>query len=279
MRNLDTALIENAVYKAALHAGVNLTSSCKSALCSAYKSEREGAAKFALGELIKNSEVAKKMGMPVCQDTGMAVVILEIGSEVCLTGKPVYEAVNDGVRRAYADGYFRKSVCDPITRKNTGDNTPAALHTEIVAGDKVKLTFMPKGFGSENMSALYMLKPAQGVEGITDAIVATVKNAGSRPCPPVYVGVGIGGTFDGCAYLAKKALTRDIGTHSDREDIAEIEREALKRINGLDIGCQGFHGKTTALGVSCEWAPTHIAGLPVAVNIQCHCVRCVKETI
>ena len=279
MRNLDTVLIENAVYKAALHAGVNLTSSCKSALCSAYKSEREGAAKFALGELIKNSEVAKKMGMPVCQDTGMAVVILEIGSEVCLTGKPIYEAVNDGVRRAYADGYFRKSVCDPITRKNTGDNTPAALHTEIVAGDKVKLTFMPKGFGSENMSALYMLKPAQGVEGITDAIVATVKNAGSRPCPPVYVGVGIGGTFDGCAYLAKKALTRDIDTHSDREDIAAIEREALKRINGLDIGCQGFHGKTTALGVSCEWAPTHIAGLPVAVNIQCHCVRCVKETI
>lgn len=279
MRNLDTVLIENAVYKAALHAGVNLTSSCKSALCSAYKSEREGAAKFALGELIKNSEVAKEMGMPVCQDTGMGVVILEIGSEVCLTGKPVYEAVNDGVRRAYADGYFRKSVCDPITRKNTGDNTPAALHTEIVAGDKVKLTFMPKGFGSENMSALYMLKPAQGVEGITDAIVATVKNAGSRPCPPVYVGVGIGGTFDGCAYLAKKALTRDIGTHSDREDIAAIECEALKRINGLDIGCQGFHGKTTALGVSCEWAPTHIAGLPVAVNIQCHCVRCVKETI
>lgn len=279
MRNLDTVLIENAVYKAALHAGVNLTSSCKSALCSAYKSEREGAAKFALGELIKNSEVAKEMGMPVCQDTGMAVVILEIGSEVCLTGKPVFEAVNDGVRRAYADGYFRKSVCDPITRKNTGDNTPAALHTEIVAGDKVKLTLMPKGFGSENMSALYMLKPAQGVEGITDAIVATVKNAGSRPCPPVYVGVGIGGTFDGCAYLAKKALTRDIGTHSDREDIAAIEREALKRINELDIGCQGFHGKTTALGVSCEWAPTHIAGLPVAVNIQCHCVRCVKETI
>lgn len=279
MRNLDTVLIENAVYKAALHAGVNLTSSCKSALCSAYKSEREGAAKFALGELIKNSEVAKEMGMPVCQDTGMAVVILEIGNEVCLTGKPVFEAVNDGVRRAYADGYFRKSVCDPITRKNTGDNTPAALHTEIVAGDKVKLTFMPKGFGSENMSALYMLKPAQGVEGITDAIVATVKNAGSRPCPPVYVGVGIGGTFDGCAYLAKKALTRDIGSHSDREDIAEIEREALKRINELNIGCQGFHGKTTALGVSCEWAPTHIAGLPVAVNIQCHCVRCVKETI
>ena len=279
MRKIDTAEIENAVYRAALHAGVNLTSSCRQALKSACAAEDDGAAKFALGELIKNSEVAREKSMPVCQDTGMAVVMLEIGNEVFLTGKPLAEAVNDGVRRAYADGYFRKSVCDPITRMNTADNTPAAIHTELVAGDKVKLTFMPKGFGSENMSALYMLKPAQGVEGIINAIVETVKKAGSRPCPPVYVGVGIGGTFDGCAYLAKKALTRDIGTHSDREDIAAIEDEALRRINALNIGCQGFHGKTTALGVSCEWAPTHIAGLPVAVNIQCHCVRCVKEEI
>ncbi len=279
MRKIDTAEIENAVYRAALHAGVNLTSSCRQALKSACAAEDDGAAKFALGELIKNSEVAREKSMPVCQDTGMAVVMLEIGNEVFLTGKPLAEAVNDGVRRAYADGYFRKSVCDPITRMNTADNTPAAIHTELVAGDKVKLTFMPKGFGSENMSALYMLKPAQGVEGIINAIVETVKKAGSRPCPPVYVGVGIGGTFDGCAYLAKKALTRDIGTHSDREDIAAIEDEALRRINALNIGCQGFHGKTTALGVSCELAPTHIAGLPVAVNIQCHCVRCVKEEI
>ena len=279
MRKIDTAEIENAVYRAALHAGVNLTASCRQALKSACAAEDDGAAKFALGELIKNSEVAREKSMPVCQDTGMAVVMLEIGKEVFLTGKPLAEAVNDGVRRAYADGYFRKSVCDPITRRNTADNTPAAIHTELVAGDKVKLTFMPKGFGSENMSALYMLKPAQGVEGIINAIVETVKKAGSRPCPPVYVGVGIGGTFDGCAYLAKKALTRDIGTHSDREDIAAIEDEALRRINALNIGCQGFHGKTTALGVSCEWAPTHIAGLPVAVNIQCHCVRCVKEEI
>lgn len=279
MRKIDTAEIENAVYRAALHAGVNLTSSCRQALKSACAAEDDGAAKFALGELIKNSEVAREKSMPVCQDTGMAIVMLEIGNEVFLTGKPLAEAVNDGVRRAYADGYFRKSVCDPITRRNTADNTPAAIHTELVAGDKVKLTFMPKGFGSENMSALYMLKPAQGVEGIINAIVETVKKAGSRPCPPVYVGVGIGGTFDGCAYLAKKALTRDIGTHSDREDIAAIEDEALRRINALNIGCQGFHGKTTALGVSCEWAPTHIAGLPVAVNIQCHCVRCVKEEI
>ncbi len=277
MRYIDTSEIEERIYRAALHAGVNLTSSCRQALEAAYAEEREGAAKFALGTIIKNGGVAAQKGMPVCQDTGMAVVILEIGNEVCLTGKPVYEAVDSGVRRAYADGYFRKSVCDPITRKNTADNTPAALHTEIVAGDKVKLTFMPKGFGSENMSAVYMLKPAQGTEGIINAITDTVKRAGSRPCPPVYVGVGIGGTFDGCAYLAKKALSRDIGTHSERQDIAQLEREALRRINELDIGCQGFHGKVTALGVSCEWAPTHIAGLPVAVNIQCHCVRCVKE--
>ena len=279
MRLLNTDEIESAVYRAALHAGVNLTDSCRAAMSAAYEGEDEGAAKFALGKLIENSDVARGNAMPVCQDTGMAVVMLDIGDEVFLTGKPLREAVNSGVRRAYADGYFRKSVCDPITRKNTADNTPAALHTEIVSGDKVRLTFMPKGFGSENMSALYMLKPAQGVEGIIDAIVQTVKKAGSRPCPPVYVGVGIGGTFDGCAYLAKRALTRDIGTHSDRDDIAEIEREALRRINELGIGCQGFHGKTTALGVSCEWAPTHIAGLPVAVNIQCHCVRVVKEVI
>lgn len=277
MRYVDTSEIGERVYRAALHAGVNLTSSCREALEGAYAKEREGAAKFALGTILKNGDIAAQKGMPVCQDTGMAVVILEIGNEVCLTGKPVYETVNDGVRRAYADGYFRKSVCDPITRRNTADNTPAALHTEIVAGDKIMLTFMPKGFGSENMSAIYMLKPAQGTEGIIDAIVETVKKAGSRPCPPVYVGVGIGGTFDGCAYLAKRALTRDIGTQSNRQDIAEIEREALRRINELDIGCQGFHGDVTALGVSCEWAPTHIAGLPVAVNIQCHCVRCVKE--
>ena len=279
MRTIDTSVIEEAVYRAARHAGVNLTDSCRAALEKAYSAEDEGAAKFALGELIENSSVAREMQMPVCQDTGMAVIMLEIGNEVYLEGKSLGEAVNSGVRRAYADGYFRKSVCDPITRKNTADNTPAAIHTEIVAGDKVKLTYMPKGFGSENMSALYMLKPAQGVDGIIDAIVSTVKKAGSRPCPPVYVGVGIGGTFDGCAYLAKKALTRDVGTHSEREDIAEIERKALERINALGIGCQGFHGKVTALGVSCEWAPTHIAGLPVAVNIQCHCVRCVKEEI
>ena len=279
MRTLDTKQIADVVYSLALKAGVNLTPSCQNFLNNAYEAEDDGAAKFALKTLIDNYATAAENELPVCQDTGMAVVILEIGQEIFLTGELLEDAVNGAVRRAYKDGYFRKSVCDPITRNNTGDNTPAAIHTHICAGDSVKITFLPKGFGSENMSAMYMLKPSQGVEGIIDAIVETVKKAGSRPCPPVYIGVGIGGSFDTCAYLAKKALTRDVGTHNQRADIAEIERVALEKVNALGIGCQGFHGKTTALGVSCEWAYTHIAGLPVAVNIQCHCIRCEKAEL
>lgn len=279
MRKINVSSIEDKIYELAMRAGVSLTDSCKTALKRAFENEREGAAKFALKTILDNGEIAVGENMPVCQDTGMSVVILEIGQEIYLEGMDLSEVVNRGIKRAYADGYFRKSVCDPITRVNTGDNTPAVIHTEIVSGDKIKITYMPKGFGSENMSRLYMLKPAQGVEGILNAITESVKFAGSRPCPPVYVGVGIGGSFDTCAYLAKKALTRDIGTKNPRVDIADIEAEALNRINALDIGCQGFHGKTTALGVSCEWAPTHIAGLPVAVNIQCHCVRCEKAVI
>lgn len=279
MRTIDTKEIADTLYKMALKACVSLTPDCKAALEKAAENERDGAAKFALETLIQNYRTAECDSLPVCQDTGMAVVLLEIGQDVHLTGKPLEEAVNGAVRAAYNDGYFRKSVCDPITRKNTGDNTPAVIHTHICGGEHVNITFLPKGFGSENMSAAYMLKPAQGVEGIIDAIVETVKKAGSRPCPPVYVGVGIGGSFDTCAYLAKKALTREVGSHSDRQDIAEIERIALERINALGIGCQGFHGNTTAIGVSCEWAYTHIAGLPVAVNIQCHCVRCQRAVI
>lgn len=278
MRKINTLIIEEKVYEAALKAGINLTPACKSALIDARNAE-SGATEFALDALIENSEVAVRENMPVCQDTGVAVVMLEIGQGVFLEGKPLKKAIDDGVRRAYADGYFRKSVCDPVTRNNTGDNTPAFIHTEITEGENINITFMPKGFGSENMSRLYMLKPAQGVDGIIDAISETVRLAGSRPCPPVYVGVGIGGTFDGCAFLAKKALTRDVGESNPRAEIAEIEKKALERINSLNIGCQGFHGKITALGVSCEYSPTHIAGLPVAVNIQCHCVRCVKVTI
>lgn len=279
MRTVDTKEIADKIYEMALKAGVTLTPSCLAALKDAESKESCAATKFALGTLLENAALSQRENLPVCQDTGMAVVMLDIGQEVCLTGELLEVAVNDAVRRAYKDGYFRKSICDPITRENTGDNTPAAIHTHICAGDSISITYLPKGFGSENMSAMYMLKPAQGTEGIIDAIVSTVKKAGSRPCPPVYVGVGIGGSFDTCAYLAKKALTRDVGTHSDRADISDIERKALERINALDIGCQGFHGKTTALGVSCEWAYTHIAGLPVAVNIQCHCIRCQKATI
>ena len=187
--------------------------------------------------------------------------------------------MNGCVRRAYADGYFRKSVCDPITRSNTGDNTPARIHTDIVEGDKITVRFLPKGFGSENMSRLCMLTPAEGRQGIVKTIVETVRLAGSRPCPPVYVGVGIGSSFDGCAFLAKKALLREVGSANERADVAAIEQEALEKINALGIGAQGFGGKITAIGVSCEIAPTHIAGLPVAVNIQCHCVRFEQEVL
>lgn len=278
MRKINTLEIENKIYSMALNAGIRLTNSCKDALLAAQKIE-EGAAKFAIDCILQNAEIAENKNMAICQDTGLAVVLLKIGQSVFLEGKPLVDAVNSAIKRSYVDGYFRKSVCDPITRVNTTDNTPAVIHTEIVDGDKVEITFMPKGFGSENMSKLYMLTPTQGVNGIINAIVETVKSAGSRPCPPVYVGVGIGGTFDSCAFLAKKALTRDVGTCNPRKDIAEIEKIALEKINALNIGCQGFHGKITALGVSCEYAPTHIAGLPVAVNIQCHCVRCEKGTI
>ena len=278
MRTLHTQEISECVYRLARKAGTTLTPACRTALAKAAASE-EGAARFAVDTLIQNAQTAQNEQMPVCQDTGMAVVLLELGQDVHLTGAPLADAVNDGVRRAYEDGYFRKSICDPLTRVNTGDNTPAHLHVEIVQGDTLHVTFLPKGFGSENMSRLYMLTPSEGRKGIIDAIVETVRIAGSRPCPPVYVGVGIGGAFDSCAFLAKKALTRDVGTRNEREDVASIEKEALEKINTLNIGPQGFGGNVTALGVACEIAPTHIAGLPVAVNIQCHCIRCEKETL
>ena len=278
MRTVNTQEIADCVYSLARKAGLTLTDGCPTALERAADKET-GAAKFALDTVLENEKIAQREKMPVCQDTGMAVVLLEIGQEVVLGGAPLSAAVNDGVRRAYEDGYFRKSICDPLTRVNTGDNTPAHLHVEIIAGDKINVTFLPKGFGSENMSRIYMLTPAEGREGIINAVVDTVKIAGARPCPPVYIGVGIGGAFDSCALLAKKALTREVGTHHSRADVAEIEKEALARVNELGIGAQGFGGTTTAIGVACEIAPTHIAGLPVAVNIQCHCVRLGKATL
>lgn len=273
MRKIDTREIADCVYRLARKAALELTPSCRAAVQRA-RDEESGAARFALDCILENEQTAQRENMPVCQDTGMAVVLLEIGQEVFLTGAPLADAVDDGVRRAYRDGNLRKSICDPLTRVNTGDNTPAHLHIDIVAGDKIAVRFLPKGFGSENMSRLFMLTPAEGRVGIINAIVETVRLAGSRPCPPVYVGVGIGGAFDSCALLAKKALLREVGNANKRSDVAAIEREALEKINALNIGAQGFGGKVTALGVACEVAPTHIAGLPVAVNIQCHCVRC-----
>ena len=205
--------------------------------------------------------------------------MLEIGQDVRLEGESLAEAVNEGVRRAYREGYFRKSCCDPLTRVNTQDNTPAVLYTEIVPGETVRVTVLPKGFGSENMSKLTMLTPAAGKEGILNAIVSAVRDAGSRPCPPVIVGVGVGGTFDKCAYLAKRALLRPVGQPAERADVRELEERALAEINALQIGAQGFGGATTALGVAIEVLPTHIAGLPVAVNMQCHCARCEEEVL
>lgn len=279
MRTVFTSEIENTVYRLALKAGIRLTPSAKGALDRAAQAESNELAQYALNLMTKNAEIAECERLPVCQDTGLCVVMLEIGQDVRLDGVPVAEAVNEGVRRAYRDGYFRKSCCDPLTRVNTQDNTPAVLYTEIVPGENVKVTVLPKGFGSENMSKLTMLTPAAGKEGILNAIVAAVKDAGSRPCPPVIVGVGIGGTFDKCAYLAKKALLRPVGQPSERADVRALEERALAEINALQIGAQGFGGTTTALGVAIEVLPTHIAGLPVAVNMQCHCARCEEEIL
>ena len=280
MRTIRSEEVEQAVYRLAEEACLGIIPSCMQAIGEAADREEAGsAAQFALETVLLNARTAKAERMPVCQDTGYAVILAEIGQDVHIEGALLADAVNSGVRRAYEDFRFRKSVCDPLTRVNTADNTPAALHTEIVAGDRLRLTFLPKGFGSENMSRLYMLTPSQGVQGVIDSIVETVRLAGSRPCPPVVCGVGIGGTFDTCAFLAKKALTRELGTHNPRADVAAIESEALERINALHIGPQGFGGKGTALGVLCEVAPTHIAWLPVAVNIQCHCMRAARTEL
>ena len=212
--------------------------------------------------------------IPICQDTGMAVFFVEVGQDVHFTGDAIEDAINEGVRRGYAEGYLRKSVVgDPILRENTKDNTPAVIHYSIIPGDKVKITFAPKGFGSENMSRVFMLKPADGIEGVKDAILTAVKDAGPNACPPMVVGVGVGGTFEKCAILAKKALTRSAGTQSSIPYVAEMEKEMLTKINQLGIGPGGLGGKTTALAVNIETYPTHIAGLPVAINICCHVNR------
>ena len=246
----------------------------------AKEQEKSPLGKQILGQLQENLSIAAEDMIPICQDTGMAVVFLEIGQDVHLEGGALEDAVNEGVRRGYAEGFLRKSVVnDPLIREYTKDNTPAVIHTRIVPGDKVKITIAPKGFGSENMSRVFMLKPAEGIEGVKNAVLTAVKDAGPNACPPMVVGVGIGGTFEKCAVMAKEALTRETGKHSEIPYVREMEEELLARINGLGIGPGGLGGTTTALAVHINTYPTHIAGLPVAVNICCHVNRHVVRVI
>ena len=240
----------------------------------AHEEEKAPLGKQILGQLQENLQIAAEDMIPICQDTGMAVVFLEIGQDVHLEGGSLEEAVNEGVRRGYTEGYLRKSVVgDPIVRENTKDNTPAVIHTKIVSGDKVKIKVAPKGFGSENMSRVFMLKPAEGIEGVRQAVLTAVKDAGPNACPPMVIGVGIGGTFEKCALMAKEALTRETGAHSEIPWVKELEEELLMKINHLGIGPGGLGGTVTALAVHVNTYPTHIAGLPVGVNICCHVNR------
>ena len=246
----------------------------------AEKNEEAPLGKQILEQLQENLKIAGEDMIPICQDTGMAVVFLEIGQDVHLEGGALEDAVNEGVRQGYVEGYLRKSVVgDPLIRENTKDNTPAVIHFNIVPGDKIDITVAPKGFGSENMSRVFMLKPAEGIEGVKDAVLTAVKDAGPNACPPMVVGVGIGGTFEKCALMAKEALTREVGSHSEIEYVKELEEELLTKINSLGIGPGGLGGTTTALAVNINTYPTHIAGLPVAVNICCHVNRHVIRTI
>lgn len=272
--------IRDAVARLCVSANRVLPDSLEQSIAKAENNECSSLGKSVLGDLLKNLGAARQLKLPVCQDTGMAVVFLDIGQDVHLTGGSLKNAVNEGVAAGYTDGLLRKSVVsDPLRRVNTGDNTPAVLHTRIVPGGAVHITVAPKGFGSENMSVIKMLTPAAGRDGVVDAVVNAVKAAGGNPCPPIVAGVGIGGDFEQCAYLAKKALCRDIGVRNPDEYYAQLEDELLERINSLGIGPQGFGGKTTALAVNIETAPTHIAGLPVAINIGCHVTRHAEETV
>lgn len=274
MREINTTELTKQIARMCIEANLKLSKDVKNRILSAEQTEELPIGKKILGQLKTNMEIAEKEQIPICQDTGMAVIFLEIGQEVQLSGMFLEDAVNEGVRRGYEEGYLRKSVVsDPLLRVNTKDNTPAILHTSIVPGNKVKITVAPKGFGSENMSRIYMLKPADGEEGVKNAVLETVKLAGPNACPPIVVGVGIGGTFEFCAYLAKKALTRSLEEHSALPHIRKLEEELLLHINKLGIGAGGLGGNITALGVNIETYPTHIAGLPVAVNICCHVNR------
>ena len=270
MKIADLNLLEQKIAEAIEDIACNMESSCLAALQKAREKEDNPTARFALDVMCENAEIAAKRGFPVCQDTGMAVVFLYVGRELKLD-VDIYEAVNNGVRRGYKT--LRKSVLDPVTRVNTGDNTPAVIHTRIVSGDKIRVEIMLKGFGSENMSKVYMLNPAQGMEEAKRLIIESVAIAGSNPCPPVIVGVGLGGTLEKACELSKHALFRKLGSHNPDPELDKLEEYLLNEINKLGVGAQGFGGKTTALGVFIEKYPTHISSLPVAVNMLCHCSR------
>lgn len=274
MRTIELEKITETIKEMCIEANHFLTGDMKQALASAKESEKSALGKQILDQLQENLYIAGEDMIPICQDTGMAVIFMEIGQDVHFTGGVLEDAINEGVRRGYVDGFLRKSVVgDPLIRENTKDNTPAVIHYEIVPGDQVKITVAPKGFGSENMSRVFMLKPADGIEGVKEAILTAVNIAGPNACPPMVVGVGIGGTFEKCALLAKKALTRPVNEHSAIPYIREMEEELLQKINATGIGPGGLGGSTTAFAVNINTYPTHIAGLPVAVNICCHVNR------
>lgn len=280
MREIEAVKITEAVERLCIEANEHLPEDVKCAIRDCRACEDGIIAQGVLDDIIENFEIADRECVPVCQDTGMACVFLEIGQDVHITGGDLTEAVDEGVRRGYERGYLRKSVVkDPVRRENTGDNTPAMLYTEIVPGEKIRITVGPKGFGSENMSAVRMFKPSAGLQGIKDFILETVEAAGPNPCPPMVVGVGIGGTFDKAALLAKKALMRPLNSSHADPFYAALEKEMLEKINRLGIGPQGFGGRTTAIGLNIETLPTHIAGMPCAINISCHVTRHKTEVI
>ena len=274
MRVIDVSTITDNIKEMCIEANHYLTPDMKDALVLAADKEESALGKQVLEQLQRNLLIAGEDTIPICQDTGMAVIFMEIGQDVHFEGGVLEDAINEGVRRGYVDGYLRKSVVkDPLERENTKDNTPAIIHYSIVPGDQVKITVAPKGFGSENMSRVFMLKPADGIEGVKNAIITAVKDAGPNACPPMVVGVGIGGTFEKCALMAKKALTRQVGQHSDIPYVKDMEIELLEKINNSGIGPGGLGGTTTALAVNIDTYPTHIAGLPVGINICCHVNR------
>lgn len=280
MRTIEVKEIAENIREMCIEANHFLAPDMGRALDRAAVSEKSPLGRKILEQLEENLEIAAEDMIPICQDTGMAVVFIEIGQDVHLEGGDLEDAVNEGVRRGYVEGFLRKSVVrDPLIRENTKDNTPAVIHTRIVPGKNIKITVAPKGFGSENMSRIFMLKPAEGIEGVKNAVITAVQDAGPNACPPMVVGVGIGGTFEKCALLAKEALTREAGSHSPIPYVKEMEEELLERINGLGIGPGGLGGTTTALAVNINTYPTHIAGLPVAVNICCHVNRHITRVI